>query len=88
MDHQQCSLFNPENLQGFYLTWQVDLEDMVTKNFEMGRLSWIICWAQCSVLISYKGDKRSRVREGDETTELEVAVIWHIFVSFEDRKGP
>ena len=40
------------------------------------------------VLISYKGGKRSRVREGGVTRELEVAAIWHIFVSFEDRKGP
>lgn len=48
MGHQQCSLFKPENLQDCCLTWQMDLEDMITKNFEMGRLSWIICWAQCS----------------------------------------
>lgn len=69
--------------------WQVDLEDMVTKNF----LKWGDCrgyllgtmW--CASLV-IKETREAESEKEMKPTELEVAVIWHIFVSFEDRKGP
>lgn len=61
---------------------------MITKNFEMERLSWIVCWAQCNHKSLYKrkeGDRRGRGRE-DVMTEAKVRVIWFFFVGFKNRK--
>lgn len=40
-----------------------DLEGVIDKNFEIGRLFWIICWAQWNLKGLYKWKKEAKEAE-------------------------